>query len=177
MSFVLGIDPSLNGTGVAFRLSDNSIQTLRISPGTRRGMERIGYVSDVVAGLLDTYQPGLVVYEDYAFGYRGKSNTIFTLGELGGVLKLLLLRAGIDILLVPPSSLKVFATGSGSAGKQDVGLALKQHIGVSFKTDDQNDAAWLLLLGEASTDLRLLPRDRSHYKRRAVAGCTKVSGF
>lgn len=177
MSVVLAIDPSLNSTGISFRLPDGNIQSLRVTPGARRGMARIDYVAEVVDTLATMYQPDLVAYEDYAFGYRGKSNALFTLGELGGVLKLLLLRAGIDILLVPPNSLKLFATGSGAAKKPQVGLALKQQLGVSFKTDDQNDAAWLLLLGEASTDLRLCPRDRAHYKRRALAGCTKITGF
>lgn len=174
MSSILAIDPSLNSTGVAFRLANGSVQALCVSPARRRGLDRIKYVRDVIDTLLSDYSPDLVVYEDYAYAFRGRSNALFSLGELGGVLKLLLWESGVDILLVPPTSLKLFATGSGAAKKPEVGLALRQHLGVSFKSDDQNDAAWLLLLGEASLNPRLLPRDRRHSKRLAVGGCSLI---
>lgn len=177
MSTILAIDPSLNSTGVAFRLADGNVQALCISPSSRRGLDRIRYVRDVVDTLLNTYSPELVVYEDYAYAFRGKSNALFSLGELGGVLKLLLWESGVDILLVPPTSLKLFATGSGAAKKPEVGLALRAHLGVSFKSDDQNDAAWLLLLGESWRNPRILPRDRRHSKRRAVSGCSFIEAI
>lgn len=167
----MGIDPSMNSTGVSFRLSDGSLRSLCISSGGRKGMDRISYVRDSLENLLDIYTPDLVVFEGYALGFRGASNAIFSLAEVGGVLKLLIYGRGIAILGVPPTSLKLFATGKGNADKTKVGLALKEQVGVSFSSSDQNDASWLLLMGEAYCNPRILPRDRRHHKRRGMAAC------
>lgn len=167
----MGIDPSMNSTGVSFRLSDGDLRSLCISSGGRKGMDRISYARYSLENLLNTYTPDLVAFEGYALGFRGASNAIFSLAEAGGALKLLIYDRDIAILSVPPSSLKLFATGKGNADKSKVGLALKEQVGVSFSSSDQNDAAWLLLMGEAYLNRRLLPRDRKHHRRRGMVGC------
>jgi crossover junction endodeoxyribonuclease RuvC len=177
---VMGMDPSLTGFGVAYRFVSGSGQVLwasRISPPNKmRGVARLVYIENAVTGFIERYSPTLVAYEDYAFagGRKRGSNTIFGIGELGGVIKKLLYSRGIAILAVPPTSLKLFATGSGRAEKEEVAEYVYRTEGVRFKTSDQSDAAALLKMGEAYANSRLLPRTRGHYQRKALAGCSIV---
>ncbi len=175
-STVVGIDPSLTSLGIAGRRKDN-ILAHALSCKEFKGIRRIAYLRDKVSYWLDRYSPRLVAYEGYALGFRGKSNTIFDLGELGGTLKLLILERGIDILLVPPTSLKLFATGKGNADKESVAQAMERDEGVSFASSDQYDASALLLMGEAYLDSRKLPNDKTHFKRKAVQSCTFLQSF
>ena len=174
---VIGIDPSLRSTGVAYRASNQSVRASCIDTKKFSGMPRVAEIRNVVSTYVMQYPPSLVVMEGYALGFRGASNTLFGLGELGGVLKLLILEKGIDVLVVPPTSLKLFAAGKGNATKDDVKLALHNEISVSFPTSDQNDAAWLMFMGEAYRNSRLLPRTRTHHKRKAMLGCSLITGF
>ena len=174
---VVGIDPSLNSLGLAARRTDGEHVAYAIASPNLRGEQRVAFLRDKVAGWLDRLNPSLVAYEGYALGFRGKSNAIFSLGELGGVLKLLILERGIDILLVPPTSLKMYVTGKGNADKDAVSNALRERIGVAFSTSDQYDATGLLLMGEAFLDRRKLPRDRKHHEYKAVKSCSFLQSF
>lgn len=173
---VMAIDPSLNSSGVAYRRRGTLVASC-IGSGGHKGLRRIAYVRDCVAQYLDRVSPSLVVFEGYALGFRGKSNTIFDLGELGGTLKLLILERGIDILLVPPTTLKMFITGKGNADKAAVSIAVQRTLGVTFSTSDQYDAAGLFTMGEAYLDSRLLPRDRNNYKRKAIRSCSFLASI
>jgi Holliday junction resolvasome RuvABC endonuclease subunit len=173
---VVGIDPSLTSLGIAYVNADGRMNAFAIK-SKQRGMTRLLQIEEQVQEYLVGLKPELVVYEGYALGFRGKSNTIFDLGELGGILKRLILAQGIDILLTPPTSLKMFVTGKGNADKDAVAKIVRQETGQVFKTSDQNDAAGLVMMGEAYLNKRLLPRDRRHYKHRALKGCELISGF
>lgn len=174
---IVGIDPSLTSLGLAYRV--NGIpRAFCIGGKDYRGMQRIKYIRDAVAEAIDQYSPELVAYEGYALGFRGKSNTIFDLGELGGVLKLLILERGIDILLIPPTSLKLFTAGKGNADKEQVSLAVKEMLGVTFSTSDQYDAAGLLLMGEMYYSRNRMRRGAIQPHRiRAVEASSFISAF
>lgn len=176
---VLGIDPSLTSTGVAYRDRVGKVKAYALGKPSLRGMERIAFLRDSVHTYLTRNTPSLVVFEGYALGFRGKSNTIFDIGELGGTLKLLILESGIDILLTPPTSLKLFATGKGNADKNDVMLALQKRMGVQFSTSDQYDATGLLVMGEAYMDK--LEKGKyvglAAHEQKALNGCTLLRAF
>lgn len=182
---VLGIDPSLTSTGLAYR-EDGKVKAYCIGNPKLKGVERVAFIRNAVGKAIDRFNPAFIALEGYALGYRGKSNIIFDIGELGGALKLLILERGIDILLVPPTSLKIFATGSGrpkGKGKEPVMLAIEQRLGVKFSTSDQYDAAGLLVMGESyhKKDLKISLRGRSvalaAHERKALNGCTRLSAF
>lgn len=179
MSTVIGIDPSLTSTGLAYR-EGGKIKAYCIGNPKLKGVERIAFLRNAVGAALDRFSPSLVAFEGYALGFRGKSNTIFDIGELGGTLKLLILERGIDILLVPPTSLKLFATAKGNADKDQVGVALERRLGVKFSTSDQYDAAGLLVMGECHNRSRAL-RGRSvkleTHEQKALNGCTRLAAF
>jgi len=61
--------------------------------------------------------PGTVVFlEGYSFGSR--LGMLFNIAELTGLLKHKLYKAKIDFTLVPPTTVKKFATGKGNARKE-----------------------------------------------------------
>jgi crossover junction endodeoxyribonuclease RuvC len=54
---------------------------------------------------------------------------------------------------IPPTSLKKFATGQGTASKERMTVAAQREWpGVDFPTDDAVDAAWLAALARALHD-------------------------
>jgi Holliday junction resolvasome RuvABC endonuclease subunit len=180
---VVGIDPSLTSTGLAYR-EDGKVKAYCIGNAKLRGLPRVAFIRNAVASALDRFAPDVVAFEGYALGFRGKSNIIFDIGELGGVLKLLILERGIDILLVPPTSLKLFATGSGrpkGKGKEPVMLALEKRLGVKFSTSDQYDAAGLLVMGEtyprrnSKETLRGRSVPLAVHERKALNGCSLLA--
>lgn len=168
---VVAIDPSLTSLGFAYKVGDRETVG-RVQPKRITGMERLGYIRGYIEGLLEDCLPDLVVYEDYSMGSKGKT---FHIGELGGVLKLAIYERKIPILLVPPSSLKLFATGKGNADKDQVKVAMAKVRGRLFESDDEADAYALLQLGIAYSDRRQMPRDRRHYKHTALSGCELVA--
>lgn len=177
MAKVVGIDPSLTSTGLAMRDAHGRLKSYALGDADLRGVARLVFLRNAVGRHLERIKPDLVVYEGYALGFRGKSNTIFDLGELGGTLKLLILEMGIDILLVPPNNLKLFTTGKGNADKEQVALAVGSALDVKFSTSDQYDAAGLLWMGEMHTRIAGKNVDLYEHRRKALKGCTMLHGF
>jgi Holliday junction resolvasome RuvABC endonuclease subunit len=169
---MLAIDPSLNGTAYAYRDTQGKLVTGRIEP-RRTGIARLHYVKQQIAAVVEEVRPTHVVYEGNAMQGKGR---VFDIGELGGVLKLHLWQAGITILLVSPSSLKMFITGKGNADKDVMMAAAAVLAGRPFRNDDEADAFGLLLMGEAYCDRRLLPRTRGNHQQSAMKGVEVIVG-
>lgn len=169
---VLGIDPSLTGTGFSYRNAEGVV-TGTISPGKLRGAARLCYLRDRFLSVLSATPIDLVVYEGYSM--NSKFGRLADLGELGGVLKVAMHDRSVPYLIVPPSNLKMFATGNGGlrgdAGKKIMAQAAADHLGRTLPTYDEADAFFLMLLGEAWVFPRTRPRDRRHYRNRALLKC------
>lgn len=58
--------------------------------------------------------PDVVAIEDYAYTKNGR---VFHIGENGGILKIRLIEAGLDPIVVGPKVVKQVGTGSGNATK------------------------------------------------------------
>lgn len=170
---ILAIDPSLTSLGFAYTTGDTfAVGTFK--PKKITGLDRLCFLRDEVTKLFDTVEPTLVVYEGYAMGkFVGR---MFDRAELGGTLKMTAYDRGIPLLVVPPTSLKLFVTGNGgSKGKEEVMRVLSKHRGRLFTIDDEADAYGLALMGRAWGSARHRPRDRSHYANRALRGCELVA--
>lgn len=140
---VVGLDLSLTCTGWADgRQNYGTIQT------ELRGMERIRHVWKAVRRVVDDPflpRPRLVMIEGYSFA--SKNSHAHGAGELGGVIRFWLHVEGIPYIEIPPSTLKMFATGSGNAGKGLVLVDAVKRLGYSGSSDDEADALWLRELG------------------------------
>jgi crossover junction endodeoxyribonuclease RuvC len=171
---IMGVDPSLTATGYASVADHGKITTGLLLTKHMRGLERLQFIRNYLAHVLDEVDPSLVAYEGYAMGVPAGKGRAFDLGELGGVLKLMLWERKIPILIVPPTSLKLFATGSGNADKEQVKKKMARHRGGLFKSGDEADAYALLLMGMAYSERRLRPRDPRQYQNVALRGTVLV---
>ncbi len=168
---VLGIDPSLTSLGLAYRGHEGLAVTTALRT-KEKGMKRLDYLWRTVSNHVTSIEPDLIVYEGYA---RGKfANRQYDLAELGGLLKHYFWARKIPVLLVPPTCLKLFATGKGNADKDSVRSAMAADRGKLFSTDDESDAYGLMRMGEGFLSKRQLPRALNHYKHRALAGCSML---
>lgn len=132
---ILALDLSLTASGVA--TPDGDTLTLKTST---TGTERLFHLRSRVIDLIDEHDPTLVAIEGYAFG---RTNQAHQMGELGGVIRLMLHVNGQPWCLIPPASLKKYATGKGNASKADVLVAAVRRLGYEGSDDNQADALWL----------------------------------
>lgn len=139
MKKIAGIDPSLNHTGVVILdEKGNLIHQEVIEAKKLRGIERLRFVKDRLMKVLIDHDIKSVAIEGYSFGSRGRA--VFNIGEMGGVLRVALYEAQIEILDVPPSTLKKFVTGKGNADKEQMRIAIKEKYKIDFDDDNEADA-------------------------------------
>lgn len=141
---ILAIDPSLTSSGHAFRDYD-TITHGRIMPKTLRGVQRLAFIEETFLDLVDRAGAEALVMEGYSMGSRGR---VFDIGELGGVLKLCAFKHDIEVLVVPPATLKKWVTGKGNADKKAMVAAVKKKWKVDTSNNDECDAVALLHFGE-----------------------------
>jgi Holliday junction resolvasome RuvABC endonuclease subunit len=162
---VLGVDASLTATGVA-NLYNQRLNTRTIAPKTK-GVLRLHEFREAFTHELRRWHPELVVFEGY--GYAGKFTHSHSLGELGGVLKLVALDRKIPFIVVPPTVLKLFVTGKGNTEKNAVSKEAYKRFGVDLTDNNQIDAAVLAIMGLA----RLYPDfPLTEFQRKAL---TKIA--
>lgn len=123
----LAIDASLTATAVH---SQGGGSLVRVKS---RGLERLATIRDEVLTL--AHGADAVFIEGYAYGARNQAHQI---GELGGVLRLALWEMGLPVYEVPPSTLKMYGTGKGTAGKDAMIAAAIRRFG--FEGSDNNAA-------------------------------------
>jgi Holliday junction resolvasome RuvABC endonuclease subunit len=141
MSDVVGLDPSLTGTGVAVGLALTS--TITTKPTDPAIVARLARLRHIVAAVLRVVPAGaLVVIEGPSFG-REQPGLAHLRAGLWWTLVNDLAASGCTVLEVPPKTLKKFATGSGTASKSDMRMALFKRLGVDNPDDNQVDAIWL----------------------------------
>jgi len=90
------------------------------------------------------HKPEVLILESY-FPQRQRGATIIP--ELRGVIKLAAYQAGIDVVEVPPGTVKKCVTGYGRSTKDEVRKAINDRYGLSIKSEDQCDAVATGLAG------------------------------
>lgn len=146
----VGIDQSMTSTGVAV-LEDGVISVYRIKTDTKDGSSyaRISFIWKTLKRLLKENhakfdQEFVFCIEGYSMGSKG--SRVYTLGELGGYLRLQLLRTyKTPLLEVPPSTFKKFFTGHGGADKSKVVETLRDKYQLIITNHDEADAAGLCI--------------------------------
>lgn len=167
MTAVLGLDPSTKRTGVALPTG----RTLALAPTTTDVAARLHWFAGGLARILSLYEPTMAVVEGYAPHSIGTLSTI-RLAELGGALRLTLYEHGVPYVEVPPSRLKRYATGRGTADK-DAMLAAARAAGAVVAGHDEADAWLLRALGVAGVGgPDLLDGPDPGHRLETVAGIT-----
>lgn len=140
---ILALDLSLRSTGVAASWAPSQPVTLRTTK--LRGMERLITLRGSIELMLER-GVDVAVLEGYSFGSKGRS--VFDIGELGGVIKLMLHERGIPFAIVAPTTLKKYATGKGNSPKDAVLVQAVRRSGLELGNDEA-DAWWLLQMAMA----------------------------
>ncbi len=109
-------------------------------------MERLAHIKSEFINLITVYKPEKVVIENYAFGARGRA--IFNLGELGGLIRMVLYETNIPYDEISPTTVKKKMTGSGKADKPAMIKAVNEYFNISIDDDNQADALALALIAQ-----------------------------
>ena len=157
--FVVGIDLSLSGTGLADLNLDRG-QFINVTTHGTKGKRGDNYKKrgDRLNGMADhivtwatagEYDPSLVVVEGPSLGSKGGSQ--FDRSGLWWLVVSTLQSEDIPVLVVPPKTRAKYATGNGNSGK-DVVVAhvIEQYghlYGERLKNDNEADAVVLAAMG------------------------------
>jgi crossover junction endodeoxyribonuclease RuvC len=146
---VLGLDPSTHTGAVVLESNKKyEISTLyaeEINFPKLKGLERCANIASVVMAVQEEYQFDFCVIEGYGFA---NSNTLVDLVEIGTVIRYFLWQIGINYLVVPPNSLKMFI-GKGNMPKEMIRLEVFKQYGFEHPSNDVIDAFGLAMFGLA----------------------------
>lgn len=136
-TYTLGLDLSLTHTGWCLLADDGDYSAGSIVPKNLSGMDRIEFI---IAGLEDllsgAWNVTRINIEGYSFGSRGSA--VFSVAELGGIVRWHLHTHGYTYSDVAPSALKKAATGKGNADKGAMlAAAIRKH---GYEGSDHNEA-------------------------------------
>lgn len=152
---VLGIDPSLTGTGLVVLGFDGKVlaeKEVGTKPNTAL-IERFRAIVYASAGFIKNHKPELVVIEQPPFG-RVVGASAFERNCLFGVLLWELNERNLFMRpprVVMPTELKKWASGKGNSKKEDLKLAVFKRWGVDYQGKSNNlcDAHCLARFGIA----------------------------
>lgn len=164
-SCIIGLDLSLTGTGVII-LKEGKLdceQLIKSKPTSDKSYlaetRRLMKIRDQIAEIVDAKKPTLAVIEGMAFSIR--STTALTqLSGINYMVREMLIKKDVPFIIVAPTSLKKFITGSGAAKKDVILLEIFKRYGISFSDDNLGDAfilsrCGLALMGEEEEKLTL----------------------
>lgn len=135
---LMGLDLSLSSTGISM---DGVTSVIR---SKAKGAERLSEVTKSILNECLENEISCVVIEGYSFASR--SGQAFSIGELGGCIRMTLFECNIPLVEVPPTCRAKFATGRGNASKGEVISSISAKTGIIFSGASGNDEcdAWVL---------------------------------
>ncbi len=175
---ILGLDLSLTSTGYVLLEEDQVIWFGSVGGGTLRGEARLAvFDAWIRAATAERFQPlsdrsvgmapiDVVAIEGYSYGSPQGHTQAFSLGELGGIVKLAIHQAGIPLHIIPSGMWKKALCGNGSLNKTKATLELFKRYGVEFNKQDTVDA-WAVAM---CCRRQLLGLDKPETKKRSRKG-------
>lgn len=154
MSRVLGIDPSLRSTGLAFLdcstgdFETRVVKSQPIGKTIEHRARRLQSIADVVETYARERQITIVAIESPAYGSRERSAQMIERGALMLMLIERLLDVPAQAIEIAPRQRAKYATGNGNADKMSVGAAMLREHGEQLrdKSDDEIDALILAMI-------------------------------
>jgi len=151
----VGIDLSLTGTGVVVLKNGKMIKKRLIkTKPTPNGkpIDEVNRIRKIVEEIeliiTEEDQPGIAVIEGLAFGVRN-ATALVQLSALNYMTRALLVDYQIPFIIVAPTSLKKFVTGSGASKKDVMLIETFKRYGITILNDNENDAYGLAQIGLA----------------------------
>lgn len=148
MPVYVGVDQALRKIGVCVLQGDEGVDLkLVLPPSDLRGPERLQYLRDALWNYLSPHRGKITkcAMEAQSLGSLGDLDQ---LGQINGVVQVLLSDLGTTPLLIAPALLKKFVTGQGQATKQAMMVATHRNWAVKIVQDDLCDAHGLARLAK-----------------------------
>lgn len=150
---ILGLDPSLSGTGIAlidFKDGKSKIQAIETVKTKNTGALRLIDIKKKISSYLEDPMIQAISKENYAFAAQGRAT--FSLGELGGIISVLACEKGFvqgkNFHVIHCTSWRKFLLGKGNLKKDTSYLmTMQKAFGISFLDDNQSDAYCLAVMG------------------------------
>ena len=185
ISGVVGLDLSYTSAGLA-RISRRS--PVPNEPLTKPKWGTFGTKTDdgtslvrcikTARAVLKMVQENDVVFiEGYAYGVKGKQQRLAMLGELNGIIKLVVLkRTKKQPLIVAPGTWKKFLCGNGHLSKDEFKLQVFKKFDVECKTNDEAVAIAIADFGWHVFYELGTRRDLKKYEQKSLEGYWKRNG-
>ena len=144
-AIILGIDPSLRGTGLAVIDTRSEPPRLLASRTVKLGpklaaYECLGRIADAVEELAKTHGVKEASIEETIFVQNFR--TAQAMGASRGAALSVLARLGVRVSEYAPKRIKMAVTGHGAAKKEQVGRMIKSVLGLPAELPlDESDAA------------------------------------
>jgi Holliday junction resolvasome RuvABC endonuclease subunit len=172
-SYVVGIDPSVTSTGIAWQdLKTGELRHYLIRLGKLRDPERVSLIATLCGSLIWTRHNTLVAIEGHG---PQQGNGLVNIA-LHWMIRDSVRLNGIDcaVVVVPPMTLKKFVADSGRAEKSEVGAHIMRRwgtvLGGRVLPEDAAEAFALLQAGRCKAGIgQWLKRDQE-----ALAKCSII---
>lgn len=141
---VVGLDLSLRATGIAYW--DGTADTFEptCDGDEMHGMVRMDEIARFVSMATNVTDLELVVLEGLAFDAHDNKRLQ---AQLTGIVRHTLFRENKPFIVVPPATLKKYATGMGNAKKMTMFASATKRLGYDGESFDEADALWLRAIG------------------------------
>lgn len=142
--YVLGVDPSVRGTGLALLIAERGgvrlIQSHTLKVGAQHSFaECLGTIFQAVSDLLANYPIGHAAFENTI--YVQNVQTAHKLGAAKGAAIAAAHLKGWEVFEYAPARIKQAVSGSGRASKEQILRFIHQHLKITTTTSyDETDA-------------------------------------
>jgi Holliday junction resolvasome RuvABC endonuclease subunit len=133
---VLGLDLSLSAPGIALVQPPAEPLGWLVKVGPLRDAPRLRHIGHAVREAVEMFSPDMVAIEGYSFGSQAQAHHI---GELGGVVRYLLLISGVTYQEIPPAKWRKQLFGRNVA-KDAVRYEAYRRYGIEFDSLDVLEA-------------------------------------
>jgi crossover junction endodeoxyribonuclease RuvC len=132
---ILGIDPGLTRCGIGLielggsrKVSLVAVDTFRSEPSEELAV-RVGRIGLQIEALIESHQPAVIAIER-VFSQQNLS-TVMGTAQISGAVLMLAHKHNIPVVMYTPTQVKAAVTGSGRAGKDQVGYMVAKILGLS----------------------------------------------
>lgn len=153
---VMGIDLSLVGTGVVVleegkQFKQKLIKSKPVGDKPIDEVKRIRKIVEEIELMVGEHSPAMAVIEGMAFMARN-TTALVQLAALNYMTRAMLVDYSVPFIIVAPTSLKKFITGSGAAKKDVMLIETYKRYKASILDDNVCDAYGLAQIGKALMD-------------------------
>jgi crossover junction endodeoxyribonuclease RuvC len=100
--------------------------------------ERLIFLSEKFSKVVDEYLPERICIEGLSFGSKGQS--VSQMGALHFITRIFLFKLGIKYIVIAPTQLKKFVTGTGQCKKELMLLKTYKKFNIEFSDNNLCDA-------------------------------------